>query len=491
MKSFFHLIQQLHTQTEPAYCGLATLVMVLNAMAIDPEQNWKGPWRWYEEQMFNCCLDLEDVKQTGITLKDFRCLAHCQGLSVDLQFCEDSSLEEFRQSIQRTCMEEESRTSPKRKNKNNIETSTNYDGKRDDTFTLEVGGMEDDSDDDDDMDAKEDEKEDVLEEVLVVSYCRKVIQQTGCGHFATLAAYDPQSDSVLILDTARFKYGSHWIKVPLLYDAMNTFDPATGKTRGFVILSSSSSSNNNDNNNNTKTNPIRLRQERRKGQDGGEDEVVDGCSIVPVTTTSILFRSKMTQNPKRRLYKEYLQSLTTTGTEITWQQTFDFWKDKEEQVWSIIEPLRLPKKGPQQVQPIQPQQIQQREQLHQYDDCLLQRVLDVRRLIASLLSLTVQNEKEQRPCCKGSDGIHTQCMSENQALYVVYLASLSEERRREIILDTTSTTPTTTTTTTSSTPDSTTATDDYFQASIEVREQLIMEANLIATAILFSDESSF
>lgn len=34
-------------QDEPAYCGLATLAMVLNSLSIDPRRPWKGPWRWF------------------------------------------------------------------------------------------------------------------------------------------------------------------------------------------------------------------------------------------------------------------------------------------------------------------------------------------------------------------------------------------------------------------------------------------------------------
>ena len=44
--SFFPLIEQLQTQPEPAFCGLTTLVIVLNALAVDPRRSWKGPWRW-------------------------------------------------------------------------------------------------------------------------------------------------------------------------------------------------------------------------------------------------------------------------------------------------------------------------------------------------------------------------------------------------------------------------------------------------------------
>lgn len=35
-----------------------------------------------------------------------------------------------------------------------------------------------------------------------------MLKQTGQGHFSPVAAHDPISDSVLILDTARFKYGA-------------------------------------------------------------------------------------------------------------------------------------------------------------------------------------------------------------------------------------------------------------------------------------------
>lgn len=42
--------------------------MVLNALAIDPRRAWKGPWRWFHEQMLDCCQPLAQVLQTGIVL---------------------------------------------------------------------------------------------------------------------------------------------------------------------------------------------------------------------------------------------------------------------------------------------------------------------------------------------------------------------------------------------------------------------------------------
>ncbi|PIM98834.1 Glutathione gamma-glutamylcysteinyltransferase [Handroanthus impetiginosus] len=42
MEGFFKLISNFQTQSEPAFCGLASLAMVLNALAIDPCRIWKG-----------------------------------------------------------------------------------------------------------------------------------------------------------------------------------------------------------------------------------------------------------------------------------------------------------------------------------------------------------------------------------------------------------------------------------------------------------------
>ena len=67
MEGYFLLAEQFSTQDEPAFCGLASLTMVLNALSMDPKQQWKGVWRWYHERMLDCCRDLEEVKKSGIT----------------------------------------------------------------------------------------------------------------------------------------------------------------------------------------------------------------------------------------------------------------------------------------------------------------------------------------------------------------------------------------------------------------------------------------
>jgi glutathione gamma-glutamylcysteinyltransferase len=183
-ESFFALSEQFHTQAEPAYCGLGTLVVVLNALSIDPGRVWRGPWRWFSEELLDCCYPLEKVKQEGVTIEQFACLARCNGAEASVYRAQSSSVEEFRSLIESSARQS---SSP----------------------------------------------------FLVVSYSRKSLGQTGDGHYSPIAAYHKERDMVLILDVARFKYPPHWVSVPSLFQAMMAQDPTTKQSRGFVLLSPS------------------------------------------------------------------------------------------------------------------------------------------------------------------------------------------------------------------------------------------------------------
>ena len=280
-KSFFHLISQFHTQTEPAFCGPSTLVMVLNSLSIDPRQQWKSdaPWRWYSEEMLNCCIDLETMRKSGITFTTFNCLARCQGLAVDARFGSDSTIEEFRDAVKNACC--------------------------DDT-TAELG-LESES-----------ESIEICEQqtYLVVSYNRQVLHQTGTGHFSPIAAYDEVTDKVLILDTARFKYTPHWVPVTLLFNAMLSIDKETNKSRGFLLLSFES-------------------DEKRSN---------DASSPYYLLPQSVLFRSKRSQNPARKKFKEYLKD-NASDAPYTFAEILAFWthaKNDYRNVWNILEPGMIP-----------------------------------------------------------------------------------------------------------------------------------------------------
>lgn len=72
---------------------------------------------------------------------------------------------------------------------------------------------------------------------LVVNYTRKPLNQIGDGHISPVAAFDEDTDRVLILDVARYKYPPVWLTVADLYGAMNTVDSGSQQKRGIVIVS--------------------------------------------------------------------------------------------------------------------------------------------------------------------------------------------------------------------------------------------------------------
>jgi len=72
---------------------------------------------------------------------------------------------------------------------------------------------------------------------LVVNYSRKPLGQNGDGHISPVGAYDVETDRVLVLDVAKYKYPPVWMTVADLYKAMNTTDSGSGKTRGVVVVS--------------------------------------------------------------------------------------------------------------------------------------------------------------------------------------------------------------------------------------------------------------
>ena len=72
---------------------------------------------------------------------------------------------------------------------------------------------------------------------VLVNYFRAILGQVGGGHWSVLAAYDAQSDSVLILDVAKYKYAPAWVSISMLRKAIATIDTTSNKARGLVVVS--------------------------------------------------------------------------------------------------------------------------------------------------------------------------------------------------------------------------------------------------------------
>jgi glutathione gamma-glutamylcysteinyltransferase len=150
LNCYFPLSEQFLTQSEPAYCSLSSLAMVMNALNHDPKKVWKSPWRWVTEEMLQCeskticCPTLAKVLESGLDFDEFERLARCQGIMVEstrAQFDHDTNSEcsggvsVFRKLIESICSSESA-----------------------DTF-------------------------------LVSNYSRKELGQTGSGHFSPIGTF--------------------------------------------------------------------------------------------------------------------------------------------------------------------------------------------------------------------------------------------------------------------------------------------------------------
>lgn len=63
--------------------------------------------------------------------------------------------------------------------------------------------------------------------------------QTGSGHFTPLTGFHREQNKALLLDVARFKYPSHWVDLPTIYESMKSTDSQSNLPRGFIIASRS------------------------------------------------------------------------------------------------------------------------------------------------------------------------------------------------------------------------------------------------------------
>lgn len=194
--SYIPLTQHATNQSEPAYCGLTTACIVLNALECDTVYRWNGGWRyWHDESVLFAacpCLDPRRIQRQGISIGQLQQLLVCQGLRCRLyrppgtgdDEQDGNSLDSFRDHVQRILANPSSS----------------------------------------------------VQKCLVVSFARAPLGQTGDGHFSPVAAYHAPSDSVLVLDVARYKYPPYWVPLEILFDAMQHVDSVTGRSRGWLLI---------------------------------------------------------------------------------------------------------------------------------------------------------------------------------------------------------------------------------------------------------------
>jgi hypothetical protein len=187
-EDFFRLTSTYITQEKPSYCGVASGVMVLNALPINAPDAEPAPL-FTQANFWNDAATrvhpAESVGRGGMTLDQLGDLLRCHPTDVRVVHASDSTLEGFRALA-----------------------STNM---------AETGNY------------------------VIVNYQRAEVGQESMGHISPLAAYHEKSDRFLLFDVARYKYPPVWVETPALFRAMKTDDIASGLTRGFVVVAAAPS----------------------------------------------------------------------------------------------------------------------------------------------------------------------------------------------------------------------------------------------------------
>ena len=184
-QDYLPLSIQFVTQVNRAYCGVASIVMVLNSLDIPaPEAPEFGTNRFTQENFFNSQTEeirtAETISRRGMTLEQLAALLEVYNVQSEAYHGGNLTLVEFRNLIVENLRE-----------KNNF---------------------------------------------VLVNYLRNAIGQERGGHISPIAAYHEQSDRFLILDVSRYKYPPVWVKAEELWQATTTMDSDSGKTRGLVLV---------------------------------------------------------------------------------------------------------------------------------------------------------------------------------------------------------------------------------------------------------------
>ncbi|MBW4481717.1 MAG: phytochelatin synthase family protein [Tildeniella torsiva UHER 1998/13D] len=185
LADYVPLTSQFVTQVNQAFCGVASTVMVLNALGVAaplaPE--WERNY-FTQENLFNdqteAIIARDAIARQGLTIAELAGILETYPVSAEIHHGSDVSLDEFRSLI-----------------RVNLETPDSY---------------------------------------VLINYLRRAIGQESGGHISPIAAYDADTDQFLILDVSRYKYPPVWVQAETLWTSINTVDSVSGKTRGFLLI---------------------------------------------------------------------------------------------------------------------------------------------------------------------------------------------------------------------------------------------------------------
>ncbi len=188
LDAYFPISINFVTQKTQAYCGVASMVIALNALKVPaPTTPEYKPYATFTQdnvldERTDVILPRSVLDHHGMTLDQLGGLLGLHGVAVEVHHAVPGGLDGFRK--------------------------------------MAAEGLA------------------TADHIVIVNYLRKALGQQLGGHISPLAAYDAKADRFLILDVARYKYPPVWVTASDLFDAMNTTDSDNdNKTRGYVLVS--------------------------------------------------------------------------------------------------------------------------------------------------------------------------------------------------------------------------------------------------------------
>lgn len=183
---YWMLANYFETQNNQAYCSVASSVIALNALGVARPSTPQYPdYPFFTQAGFfarvdPASLDVGAVATTGLTMEQLAGVLATHPVKVERKYASDMTIAQFRATLKQ-----------------------------------QLAGND---------------------RVVLANFDRKELKELGSGHWSPLAAYHAKSDTVLLLDVARYKYPSLWVPVAELYAAARSVDSTSGRSRGLILL---------------------------------------------------------------------------------------------------------------------------------------------------------------------------------------------------------------------------------------------------------------
>ena len=186
-RQYFSLASYVDTQERLTFCGISSMSATLNSLptVVRPVTPELAPHPYFtEDSIFNEATtkikSRDDVLKSGLTLEQIGLYLNALNANPKVYYGSDLTVAELRKVIQSSLANRYQR--------------------------------------------------------VMVDFDRQALHQLGNGHFSPIGAYDSKTDSVLILDVAKYKYPPFWVTTSDLLASLKTIDPDTGRSRGIVQI---------------------------------------------------------------------------------------------------------------------------------------------------------------------------------------------------------------------------------------------------------------